>query len=58
VADFGVGARIVLLNSSAANYTVDPDAAETINGAANLVVTAGDTVSIEAAGTQWIAIPA
>lgn len=58
VADFGVGARVVLLNDSAVAYTIDPDGAELINGAANLVIAAGDTVSVEAAGTQWIGIPA
>jgi hypothetical protein len=55
VADFGVGARIVLRNASAFNYTIEPFGAEQINGAANIVLAAGFVASIECAGTQWIA---
>lgn len=56
VADFGVGARIVLRNATAFAYTIDPFGGQTINGAATLVVPAGGVVSVEAAATQWIAL--
>lgn len=51
----GDGFAAVFINTSSGNVTLDPDGAETINGAATLVVNAGMSVSIHTDGTAWYA---
>jgi hypothetical protein len=56
VTSFGVGARIVFLNDGGAGYTVTCPLGEDINGGPSIAVLPQTAVSIEAAGTQWIAV--
>lgn len=51
----GDGFAAVVINQSSGNVTIDPDGAETINGAASLVVNAGSSVSIHCNGSAWYA---
>lgn len=51
----GDGFAVVFINTSSGNVTIDPDGAETINGASNLVLNAGSSVSIHCNGSEWYA---
>jgi hypothetical protein len=51
----GNGFSVMLINTGSGNVTIDPDGSETINGAASLVIGAGDSVSIHSDGIEWYA---
>jgi hypothetical protein len=48
------GQEYVIVNSGGGIVTVDPDGAETINGATTGTLKAGDSVTIISTGTNWI----
>lgn len=50
------GTRFVIKNIGAGAVTVEGDGAETIDGAANVALAAGNSVTVVSTGAEWIAI--
>ena len=55
-ATMGDGTSLVIFNNGAGVITVDPDSAETINGAATLDIPAGRACMLYCDGSNWLAI--
>lgn len=55
VATAGDGFAAIIINTSAGNVTIDPDGAETINGAATLLIPRGFSATIYTNSITWYA---
>lgn len=50
------GFLFTVKNSSSGQVTIDPDASETINGAATFILEAGESIIVVCNGTVWITV--
>jgi hypothetical protein len=52
----GIGREYIIKNSGSGTITIDPDGAETIDGAATFTLATGACITIVSTGTNWIII--